>query len=642
MLNLLVNVRRRYKQILMMCCDAVLLPLTFWVAVALRHSTMNPEMYSPLLWWVLLSLPIVAIPVFIPLGMYRTVVRYADEKAIATVAYGISLVTLMLAAGVLMGGITGIPRSSYVIFWFLAVGIIGLSRFAARSLIQQVERRHLVEKRERIAIYGAGRAGAQLAMALSSSPEYKVLAFFDDNKDVQGTTLFGIRVYSPKLAEKIITNYGLKGLIIAIPRASRARRREIIQKFESFGLSLKTLPGMAELVGGKVRIEDLREVGVEDLLGRDPVPPDENLLSKNITSKHVLVTGAGGSIGSELCRQILRRQPLSLVLFESSEYALYKIEQELLQYGLSTRIVSILGDVKDQHQLESTMREHRIQTVYHAAAYKHVPLVEWNVASGVQNNVIGTLNVALSAINTNVETFVLISTDKAVRPTNVMGASKRLSELVLQAFSQNSKNHSTRFCMVRFGNVLGSSGSVVPLFKEQIKRGGPITVTHRDVTRYFMTIPEAAQLVLQAGSMGSGGDVFVLDMGESVKIVDLAKKMIQLSGLSIRDEENPQGDIAIEFSGLRPGEKLYEELLIGNNVSKTNHPRIMRAEESLIPWNLLDEELKKLAHACREQDELEVRKILQNLVLEYMPSENSINPSSQKSDQKSETSSKSH
>ncbi len=604
----------------MIVFDLLLIPLTFWVAVALRHSTITPEFYIPMLHWVLLFLPLIAIPIFIPLGLYRTVVRYADERLIATVAYGVTLLTLALLGGVFMAGVTGIPRSSFVIFWLLAVTLIGTSRFFARKLIQRAERRHLVEKRERIAIYGAGRAGVQLAMALSSSPEYQVLAFFDDNEDLHGTNVMGIRVYSPALASKVVTNFDLQGLILALPSSSRSRRREIIQDFEEFGLSMKTLPGMAELVAGKVRIEDLREVGIEDLLGRDPVPPVESLLVTCIENKNVLVTGAGGSIGSELCRQIMRINPKKLVLFEATEFALYKIEQELRQFESNVKVVPVLGDVKNKTLVEATLERHGIETVYHAAAYKHVPLVEENEVSGIANNVMGTLTMAQASLDVGVETFVLISTDKAVRPTNVMGASKRLAELVLQALSQSAEKSQTRFCMVRFGNVLGSSGSVVPLFKEQIRKGGPVTITHPEVTRYFMTIPEAAQLVLQAGSMGTGGDVFVLDMGEPVKIVDLAKKMIQLSGLILRDGNNADGDIAIHYVGLRPGEKLYEELLIGDNVSSTSHTRILRAEESFIPWSLLKEELSKLTYACQNQDHVAVREILKKCVIEYVPS----------------------
>ena len=616
MLKNLASLPRRQKQFLMVLCDAVILPFSFWAALALRLSTWNPLISSGMI-LILFAIPVIAVPIFIPLGLYRTVVRYADERMMTTVIYGVSLTVLFLALVVVMTGFAGVPRSSFVIFWLLSIVFIGVSRWLARRLVKGVERRQLVEKRQKIAIYGAGKAGIQLAMALSSSPEFQVLAFFDDKEDLHGTELFGIRVHSPNKAEKIIADFDLQGLILAVPSASRTRRREIIQQFEQFGLSLKTLPGMAELVGGKIRIEDLREVGIEDLLGRDPVPPNEDLLSKCIEEKIVLVTGAGGSIGSELCRQIIQRRPLKLVLYEASEFALYKIEQDLQHYGTEVQIVAVLGDVKDQAHMQSILRLHRVQTVYHAAAYKHVPLVEWNVPAGVANNVLGTFSAASAALMEKVETFVLISTDKAVRPTNVMGASKRLAELVLQAFATRLDNGGTRFCMVRFGNVLGSSGSVIPLFKDQIRRGGPITVTHKEVTRFFMTIPEAAQLVLQAGAMGSGGDVFVLDMGESVKIMDLARKMIELSGLSVRDEKNPDGDIAIAVTGLRPGEKLYEELLIGGNVSKTTHSRIMRAEESFFPWAEFETAINELRQACRDQNSLKARSLLHKWVQEY-------------------------
>lgn len=622
MLKFLTRLPRRQKQMLMVLCDAVLLPFSFWAALALRFSTWAPPLDG--LWWLFVLVPVVAIPIFVPLGLYRTVIRYADERMLLTVVYGATLAMLGIITAVLMTQQSGVPRSSFVIFWLLSIVFIAISRWAARRLIRNVERRQRVEKRQRIAIYGAGKAGVQLAMALSSSPEYQVLAFFDDDEDLHGAELFGLRIHSPLKAEQVIARFELQGLILAVPSASRTRRREIIQEFEKFGLALKTLPGMAELVGGKVRVEDLREVGIEDLLGRDAVPPNEDLLGKCIEGKVVMITGAGGSIGSELCRQILLRRPLKLVLFEVSEFALYKIEQELLQFGIGSKIVSVLGDVKDREHVKKIMKEHAVQTVYHAAAYKHVPLVEWNVAAGVQNNVFGTLNTAIAAMESQVENFVLISTDKAVRPTNVMGASKRLAELVLQAFAlDGNKMKGTRFCMVRFGNVLGSSGSVVPLFREQIRRGGPVTVTHPEVTRFFMTIPEAAQLVLQAGSMdlndGRGGDVFVLDMGTPIKIVDLAEKMISLSGLTIKGANNVDGDIEIAFTGLRPGEKLYEELLIGDNVLSTNHPRIMRAEESYIPWLELSEGLKQLDQACQAYDDRQIRGLISLLVKEYQP-----------------------
>ncbi len=622
MLKLLVSLPRRQKQLLMVLCDAVILPLAFWAALAIRFSSWSPPLVG--LTWIFLMIPVFAVPMFIPLGLYRTVIRYADEKMLVTVIHGVSLTVLALGLFIFLAPISGVPRSSLIIFWLLAIVFISVSRWLARRLVNGVEKRQLVETRQKIAIYGAGKAGVQLAMALSSSPEFQVLAFFDDNPDLHGANLVGVRVYSPLKAEQVIANYDLQGLIMAMPSSSRARRREVIQAFEKYGMALKTLPGMAELVGGKIRIEDLREVGVEDLLGRDPVPPDEGLLSKCIAEKIVMVTGAGGSIGSELCRQIIQRGPMKLVLFETSEFSLYKLEQELHHYGTQVKLVSVLGDVRDYNQVSDVMKTHRVQTVYHAAAYKHVPLVEWNTAAGVGNNAIGTRVTAEAALANEVETFVLISTDKAVRPTNVMGASKRLAELVLQAFSNLNPKPKTKFCMVRFGNVLGSSGSVVPLFREQIKRGGPVTVTHPEITRFFMTIPEAAQLVLQAGAMANGGDVFVLDMGESVKIIDLAKKMIHLSGLSVRDEAHPDGDIAIQYSGLRPGEKLYEELLIGANVSKTSHPRILRAEENFTEWSELKVGLDHISELCRSQNNRELRSELKKFVCEYSPTSENL------------------
>jgi FlaA1/EpsC-like NDP-sugar epimerase len=492
----------------------------------------------------------------------------------------------------------------------------------ARGILLSLENK--TDRREPVAIYGAGRAGLQTALALMSSPEFRPVAFFDDNADQKGTNVAGIRVFSPDDASQVMLEKDCRQLLIAMPSVTRSRKREIIQRFENHNFVLKTLPGMGELVDGKVRVEDIREVGVEDLLGRDPVPPVENLIKACIRDKVVLVTGAGGSIGSELCRQIAANLPKKLLLYERNEYSLYKIEQELHRHNKNRwnfEIIPILGDINNQQHLEHLFEEFSVETIYHAAAYKHVPLVESNVIAGIVNNVFGTLSAAKAAINKNVETFVLISTDKAVRPPNVMGASKRLAELILQGLSQvdNKSAQKTRFCMVRFGNVLGSSGSVVPLFKEQIRQGGPLTVTHPDVTRYFMTIPEAAQLVLQASAMGKGGDVFLLDMGEPIKIVDLAKKMIELSGLSVRDAITGDGDIGIEFTGLRPGEKLFEELLIGENVSGTSHPRIMTATESSIEYSELMNSLDHMRAACDDGNKGEVLRILGSVVREYQP-----------------------
>lgn len=610
----LAELPRKFKILIMLSSDVLLLPLALWSAVALRLGTFNPDISQ--FWWVFFIVPFVTVPVFIKFGLYRAVIRYMDDKIIYTVIYGVSLSVLILMAVVVMTKLVALPRSSIVIYWVIAIAYIAASRFVARGLIRTIETKK--DRKQNVAIYGAGQAGRQTALALISGREYRPVVFFDDNSELHGTSLSGIRVYDPKDALEIMEQKGCEQLLIAIPSSSRAVRREIIQRFESKNIVLKILPGLGDLVEGKVRVEDIREVGVEDLLGRDPVPPFEDLLSGCIKGRAVLVTGAGGSIGSELCRQILLNAPAKLILFERSEFALYKIEQELTKSFPESQIVAILGDVLDQAHLEKVMTGHLVQTVYHAAAYKHVPLVEANADSGILNNVFGTRSAAKAAMNTKVANFVLISTDKAVRPTNVMGATKRLAELVLQGLAKDT-THATRFCMVRFGNVLGSSGSVVPLFKEQIQAGGPITVTHPEVTRYFMTIPEAAQLVLQAGSMGKGGDVFVLDMGEPVKIVDLAKKMVELSGLEVRDPQTGQGDIEIQFVGLRPGEKLYEELLIGDNVTWTTHPRIMRAEEHSLEAEYLTSHLKDMEVACKMGDNVKIRGILKTLVREYSP-----------------------
>lgn len=611
----LAGLPRRIKILLMLFGDLALLPLALWSSVALRMGTWNPDVSSYS--WLFFVVPFVTIPIFIRIGLYRAVIRYLDDKIIYTVFYGVTASVLLLTAVIVMGRVVELPRSSLVIYWVIAVAYIASSRFIARGLMRSLER--IEDNRQPVAIYGAGRSGLQTALALMSGREFRPVAFFDDNRDLQGTNVAGIRVFDPAESLEVMKAKGCRQLLIAMPSATRSRKKEIIQKYEHADIILKTLPGLGELVDGKVRIEDIREVGVEDLLGRDPVPPFEDLVKSCIRDKVVLVTGAGGSIGSELCRQIILNTPKKLILFELGEYSLYKIEQDLHKHRVNFEIIPVLGDVQNINHLEMIIRAHGVQTIYHAAAYKHVPLVEGNIVAGIMNNVFGTQAAAMAAIRSKVETFVLISTDKAVRPTNVMGATKRLAELVLQGLSQDN-GHSTRFCMVRFGNVLGSSGSVVPLFKEQIKHGGPVTVTHPEVTRYFMTIPEAAQLVLQAGAMGKGGDVFVLDMGESVKIIDLAKKMIELSGFEVRDADTGTGDISIEFTGLRPGEKLYEELLIGNNVTWTSHPRIMRAEENCLTLNELNKGLSDLRIHCLNGDSDEGLEILKSLVPEYKPS----------------------
>lgn len=609
--DMLASLPRRYKILIMLLSDILLLPLALWSAIALRYGLMDPYIQPYL--WLFFILPLFTIPIFVRLGLYRAVIRYVDEQVMRTVLIGMTLSVMALMTVVAMAQIQGLPRSSIVIYWIIGVVYIAASRYTARGILRTLERKE--RRKQKVAIYGAGKAGLQTALSLQNGPEYKPILFFDDHADLHGATIAGIRVYDPADAFEVMDKHGCHQLLLALPSASRTRRKAIIERFEGKNIQMKTLPGMGELVTGKVRINDIREVGIEDLLGRDPVPPFEHLISACITSKIVMVTGAGGSIGSELCRQILKHAPETLILFERSEYDLYRLEQELKERCAKIKLISVLGDILNGEQIKRVIADHRVQTIYHAAAYKHVPLVECNVIPGIRNNVFGTYTVAQAAIELKVENFVLISTDKAVRPTNVMGATKRLAELVLQALA--STNSTTKLCMVRFGNVLGSSGSVVPLFKEQIKKGGPVTVTHPDVTRFFMTIPEAAQLVLQAGAMGCKGEVFVLDMGESVRVIDLAHKMIELSGFEVKDPDSHRGDIAIEIVGLRPGEKLYEELLIGNNVGRTQHPRIMKADEDFVLFSELQIFLEKLLANCDKGLEHNAVENLKEIVKEF-------------------------
>lgn len=603
----------------MLATDLVLLPLALWSAVSLRLGNWLPDISG--LTTVLLIAPLVAIPVFINIGLYRAVIRYMEDRALITIFKGVTIAVLLLVAADTMLGTKAIPRSSYVIYWAIALLYIGGSRMTARAYFRTSGFQGTSQERQRVAIYGAGGTGAKLASALKAGRNFEPVAFFDDNSDLHGSEIAGVKVFSPTRFIDVLEQEHFVSVLLSLPSASRKRRLEIIDQIESARVSVKTVPSMQEIITGASRIEDIREIEIEDLLGRDSMQPVPHLLSLCIREKSVLVTGAGGSIGSELCRQILLQHPERLVLFENSEFALYKIEQELYSIKdkchIQTKIVAVLGSVTHQQRIEYVLRTFKIQTIYHAAAYKHVPLVEHNLIEGIWNNVFGTWRTADAARNTGVETFVLISTDKAVRPTNVMGATKRFAELILQAYA--IEGGATRYCMVRFGNVLGSSGSVVPLFRTQIQNRGPVTVTHPDITRYFMTIPEAATLVIQASAMGSGGDVFVLDMGAPVKIVDLAHRMIRLSGLEVRDDEHPEGDIDIVYTGLRPGEKLYEELLIGENVSGTEHPLIMRAEEHELSWHILKNALEKIDTACYQFDCEAIRNLLQEVVDGYHP-----------------------
>jgi len=617
MIRKFIELPRLHKQLIAVVTDYLLLLLAFWSAIAVRFETFMPEL--AVYQWQMIAAPLLAIPIFIRLGLYRAVIRFMEDRVVFIVAGGVTLSVLLLAALVALTHSPGLSRGVLIIYWLLAILYVGATRFLARSFFLYSERQR--DPRTRIAIYGAGSAGTQLAYALRAGKEYWPVLFLDDDPALQKTEVAGLRVHAPAELEGIVTMRQIDEILLAIPSATRTHRLEIIDRLEGLRCKVKLVPGMVDVVSGNVAVDAIREIEIEDLLGRESVVPDTALLSRCISGKVVMVSGAGGSIGSELCRQIVRLNPSRLVLVELSEFALYSIEQELAaiceRMNARIELIPLLGSIMHQHRIEMAMRCFGVQTVYHAAAYKHVPMVEHNPIEGIRNNSVGTRRMAEAALASGVETFVLISTDKAVRPTNVMGASKRLSELILQALARKSRT--TRFCMVRFGNVLGSSGSVVPLFRKQIAAGGPITLTHTEITRYFMTIPEAAQLVIQAGSMGAGGEVYVLDMGQPVKIIDLAKRMIRLSGLKLRDEVHPDGDIAIEICGLRPGEKLYEELLIGENVESTSHPLIMRAYEQEVPWEVLEEQMGQLDVACKAIDFDNVLMLLGAMVQEYAP-----------------------
>nr|WP_218950640.1 MULTISPECIES: nucleoside-diphosphate sugar epimerase/dehydratase [unclassified Acinetobacter] len=567
----IASLPRRQKQIVLVLMDICVLPLMMWLAYAIRLARPNVQVMQGLdAWYIYVG--IFGIAIFALLGIYRAIVRSFNEDYLLRILIG-TFIQIVALYTIKKLNVAFIPMSIPLMYGFMLFSYMWWSRAVIRYATLKTFAKK--QSRKRVAIYGAGLAGQQIAAALNRSDDYLPVCFIDDKRSLQGQSLSGLKIYSPKKAQAKLGKFGIEEVLLAMPSVGRARKKEIIESFDSADVKIMELPGVTQLVDGQVQVSDIREVDIIDLLGRDPVPPKPELLEKNIKHKVVMVTGAGGSIGSELCRQIVKHQPKMLVLFEMSEFALYSIDRELQASDI--QIIPVLGSVTNQQKLERIIQEYKVQTVYHAAAYKHVPLVEANPFEGIYNTSIGTQRSVDAAVNQNVETFVLISTDKAVRPTNVMGASKRMAELYCQGLA--STNPKTQISIVRFGNVLGSSGSVVPLFKKQIAQGGPVTVTHPEVTRYFMTIPEAAQLVIQAGAMGTGGDVFLLDMGEPVKIIDLAKQMIRLSGFRAIDE-NGIGDIEIQFTGLRPGEKLYEELLIdAENVKKTDHERILKSYE---------------------------------------------------------------
>lgn len=616
-LQFLFSLKRSQKRLVSVAIDSVFLLFAFWFALLVRLDSVDVLFKSQ--YWGLIALTIpISIAGFVRLGLYRAVLRYIGSQAFTAIVACVGISTIALVLLAYYGGVD-LPRTVPFIYAAFALVFVGGARALMRSLVGAgINRRG-----EPVIIYGAGVSGRQTAIALAQSHEYHPVAFVDDDESLHNTSIQGLHVYSSHQLNQLIKQRPTTRVLLAMPSASRSRRQEIVNQLEPLTVKVMTLPAMADLVSGDKLFSDVKEVEIEDLLGRDSVEPRQHLLTANIKNKVVMVTGAGGSIGSELCRQILKQQPKQLVLFELSEFALYSIDRELSatanDLGIDVEIVPIMGSVQRENRVQAVMQAFKVQTVYHAAAYKHVPLVEHNVVEGVRNNVFGTLYTARAAIAAKVETFVLVSTDKAVRPTNVMGTTKRMAELALQALAK--EDHQTRFCMVRFGNVLGSSGSVVPLFRKQIANGGPVTVTHPEITRFFMTIPEASQLVIQAGAMGKGGDVFVLDMGKSVKIVDLAAKMIRLSGYDVKDEANPNGDIAIEFTGLRPGEKLYEELLIGDDVTGTDHERIMTANEICLPWAELELILNRLDKACHEFNHEAIREILLSAPTGFAPTD---------------------
>ncbi|MGQ5701443.1 polysaccharide biosynthesis protein [Sandaracinobacteroides sp. A072] len=618
MIGTFFRMPRPVKRLLQVSADILIIAISLVGAMAL-HGAQPVLPFSQAFWATLAFLVAVSLPMFVWLGFYRAIIRYMSLKAAWVMLLGVVSSSIALFIISRLVGLS-ISWAVPIIYGLICGFLVGGIRFAFRALFVQSQ----VRLKSPVIIYGAGEAGRQLAASLRQGRDHVAAAFVDDASSLQGSLIEGIMVHPPEALASLVSGLSAELILLAIPSASRAQRQTILDRLEPLPVPVKTIPSVGDLVSGKSRVSEIRHVAVEDLLGRDPIPADPDLMDANIRGRNVLVSGAGGSIGQELCRQILHRAPRELILLELSEYALYLAEQELgamaKSLGIPCLIRPILGSVQNPHRIESILRIFRVQTVYHAAAYKHVPLVEQNVVEGLRNNVFGTLTIARAAIDAGVEAFILVSTDKAVRPTNIMGASKRMAELVCQALARTQKT--TSFSMVRFGNVLGSSGSVIPLFRRQIEQGGPVTVTHPEVTRYFMTIPEAAQLVIQAGAMAKGGDVFVLDMGQPVQIVDLARRMIRLSGFrpfikGVNREE--EGDMEIIFTGLRTGEKPFEELLIGDSPQATRHPRIMTASETFMPWEELQPLLDKLFEACRRYDVPMIRNLLVSAPTGYKP-----------------------
>ncbi len=612
----ILSLDRYSKRVIVIITDLGLCILCTWLAFFLRLEELI--LFKDFNFYPAIISVLIAIPIFWLFGLYRTIFRYTEISIIFTLTASTFVYGLLYFLVIGVYGIQGVPRSIGIIQPMLLFVTIISSRLAVKYLL--TSNYSLLSKssnKKNVLIYGAGEVGRQLVIALENSPEFKVVGFLDDNSELHRQVLLGQKIYSLKNLEKLTKIKDISLVFLALPSVGRNKRNQIIEKLNQYKLIVKTLPSISEIVDGRITVSDIKDLNIDDLLNRDQVAPDIKLLNKNINSKTVIVTGAGGSIGSEMCRQIVRLKPNKLLLLELNEFALYKIYEDLVSFNKNLKIIPLLVNSQNQKKLETIFEIFRVDTVYHAAAYKHVPLVEENICEGVKNNVFSTLAVVKAAVNKKVSSLVLISSDKAVRPTNIMGASKRLAELCMQAIYESTKDISTNFSIVRFGNVLESSGSVIPKFKKQIKEGGPITLTHKDVTRYFMTVTEAAQLVIQAGSMGKNSEVFVLDMGESVKIIDLINKMINLSGFTVKDRKNPNGDIEIKIVGLRPGEKLYEELLIGDNPQRTNHSKIQKTSDPSIPFNELEPDLNILKDLLENNSAREVKSLLYKILKSY-------------------------
>ena len=605
----LVGLSRSGKTLIVIIADYTLLVFSFWASLSIRSNTFYlPTMESNFL---ILLAPFIAIPILYFFGLYKSLIRYSNYQSLLTIMIAGSVYTLLWFLIVISVGIVEKPYDFLIINWMMTLFCVGGLRYIARWILTQRNREY-----SRVVIYGAGSAGIQLESAMKHNSEIKVIAFIDDDQSMHGQYIEGIKVYDPSSLSWLAKKQGASEVLVAVPSISRSEKYKLLQFLKQFPIVIRILPGITDLAQGKVSVSDLKRIKIEDLLKREVRKPNKELLKKDIQNKNVLVTGAGGSIGSEICRQVIRQQPNLLILFEISELALYKIEKELLEIKSDVQIMAVLGNVTNKQRLEIIFDRYNVHTIYHTAAYKHVPMVEKNTLAGLRCNIFGTLACVEAAINSDVQSFIFISTDKAVRPTNIMGATKRFAELILQALAKENKDSklNTRISIVRFGNVLGSSGSVVPLFREQIKKGGPVTVTDPNIIRYFMTISEAAQLVIQAGSMGSAGEIFLLDMGEPMPILQLAKDMIRLSGMSIRDKNNSDGDVEIKITGLRPGEKLYEELLIDDTASTTKHEKIMMANDKGVSMEKIREKLLELEEAAKEDDYIRIKQVFTDTV----------------------------